>query len=246
MTFRRAVLGGLVFAAAGCGGGRPSPSQPAALPPGPTYSVVSVTDGDTIRITPALLGATSVRFVNIDTPESRGDTQEPWAFEAKANLQGLIPPGTSVAVITDRVALDTYGRVLGRVVRAGDGRDVNREQLRGGFAVLYVIWPNEASFEDYRLAQIEAQDAGRGIWNPARPLRELPFLYRERTDHRPPERPVGDFRTRLYVQPADYDAVHVNNRVFFPGSTDAASAGYRPCPRDASGAYSGACFSSGR
>jgi hypothetical protein len=131
--------------------------------------------------------------------------------------------------------------VLGHAIRA-DGANVNREQLRLGQAVLYVIWPNVAHFLEYRLAQIEAQANGRGIWSAATPLRELPFEYRLKQEGDAPFRPVGDFSTRFYVEAQDYGRVSVNNRVFFNSRADAGLAGYVPCPPDASGSYTANCF----
>jgi hypothetical protein len=123
--------------------------------------------------------------------------------------------------------------------------NANREQLRLGQAVLYVIWPNVAHFAEYRSAQIEAQASRRGVWSATAPLQEFPFEYRLRQDRTLPFRPVGDFFSRAYVEPGDYARVHVNNRVFFNTRLDADAAGYRPCARDGTGAYSSACFSSG-
>jgi endonuclease YncB( thermonuclease family) len=203
--------------------------------------VASITDGDTVRFNPPLLGSTSLRFLNIDAPESGGDTQEPWASASRAHLQQLLPPSSEIAIETDQERTDSFGRVLGHAVRT-DGVNANREQLRLGHAALYVIWPNMAHFVDYRSAQIEAQRAGRGVWSGAAPLREQPFEYRLRQDRAPPFRPVGDFFTRFYVEPPDYARVHVNNRVFFNTRADADAAGYRPCARDAARAYSTACF----
>lgn len=140
--------------------------------------------------------------------------------------------------------MDSFGRVLGHAVRM-DGSSSNREQLRLGLAVLYVIWPNLSRFEEYRAAQIEAQAAARGIWSPSAALRELPFEYRLRQDRAAPFRPAGDFFTRSYVDPADYRRVHVNNRVFFNSREDAELAGYRPCSRVADGGYAALCFSPG-
>jgi hypothetical protein len=134
--------------------------------------------------------------------------------------------------------------VLGHAIRA-DGLNANVEQVRLGHAVLYVIWPNVARFTEYRGAQLEAQTAGRGLWNAAAPLRELPFEYRLRQDREMAFRPVGDFFTRAYVEAADYARVHVNNRVFFNSRGDAEAAGYRACARDNAGTYSAACFSGG-
>jgi endonuclease YncB( thermonuclease family) len=230
--------------AAGCGSGS-SPAPPTSPPPQTQRQTVSsVTDGDTVRFSPALSGSTSLRFLNIDAPELGGDTQEPWAAASRGQLQQLLPASTEITIETDQERTDSFGRVLGHAVRA-DGVNTNREQLRLGQAVLYVIWPNMNHFTEYRGAQIEAQAGSRGVWGAAAPLRELPFEYRLRQDRSSPFRPVGDFFTRSYVEPGDYRQVHVNNRVFFNSRADAEAAGYRACVRDGTGTYSAACFATG-
>lgn len=245
---RLIVAAALSLLASGCGSdSAPAPptSPPTPPPPSPvSHSVVSVTDGDTVRFTPALLGVTSLRFLNMDAPEVGGDTQEPWATSSSTQLQQLLPGSTAITIQLDVQRIDPFGRVLGHAVR-NDGLNVNREQLRLGQAVLFVIWPNVTEYESYRSAQIEAQAGGRGIWSASAPLRELPFEYRLRQDASSPFRPVGDFFTHSYVEPADFARVHVNNRVFFNTRTDADVAGYRACARDAAGAYNSACFASG-
>ena len=223
-----------------CGGcGSDAPSQPApSPPPASTVSVSSITDGDTLRFSPALEGTTILRMLHIDAPEM---AQTPWGEQSRAELLRLAPAATTMRIETEQTRFDPFGRLLGQAVRS-DGLDLNREQLRLGQAVLYVIWPNVDGFEDYRAAEIQAQEQGRGVWNPAAPLTELPFEYRLRIDRETPFRPVGDFFTRRYVDPADYRRVDVNNRIFFNSSTDAASAGYLPCPRTGTGDYSSTCF----
>ena len=225
-----------------CGGDTPTqPGTPAPPPPPPavtTYAVSSITDGDTLRFSPALSGSTALRMLNIDAPET---AQAPWGGNARTELQQLAPPGTEIAIETDQTRLDAFDRVLGHALRR-DGVNLNVEQVRRGQAVMYVIWPNMSRFTEYRDAQIEARAAGRGIWNPASPLRELPFEYRLRIDGDVPFRPVGDFFTRMYVEAADFARVDVNNRVFFNNRSDAAAAGYTACPKDAAGVYSSACF----
>jgi micrococcal nuclease len=42
---------------------------------------------------------------------------------------------------------------------------VNLEMVRQGQAVLYTVPPNVAHVDDYRKAQQEAREAGRGVWN---------------------------------------------------------------------------------
>jgi len=242
---RRCVVAALAVLPSACGSD-PVRSPPAG-PPAPApqrYTVSSVVDGDTVRFTPPLSGSTSLRLLNIDAPELGGSTQEPWAGASRAHLQQILPSSSEIAIETDQERTDSFGRVLGHAVRA-DGVNVNREQLRLGHAVLYVIWPNLAQFAEYRSAQIEAQTSGRGIWGAAAPMGELPFEYRLRQDRAAAFRPVGDFFTRSYVEPADYRQVHVNNRVFFNSRGDAEAAGYRACARDTSGRYSDACFAAG-
>jgi hypothetical protein len=180
-------------------------------------------------------------MLNIDAPES---AQAPWGAESRSELERLSPPGTELTLEGDRDRVDGFGRLLAHAIRR-DGLNLNREQLRLGRAVLFVIWPNMTRFEEYRAAQIEARAAGRGLWNPAAPLAELPFEYRLRIDGDAPFRPVGDFFTHTYVDPPDFARVHVNNRVFFDNRTDAAAAGYTPCPREEAGSYSAACFAPG-
>jgi endonuclease YncB( thermonuclease family) len=204
-----------------------------------------VGDGDGAKVVPSILNTRDVRFVGIDAPEMGGDTQEPWATASRDHLRALLPRRTAVTVYTDVEQTDVYGRILGRIVRDADGLSTNREQLRLGHAVTYVIWPNQAAFESNRQAQIEAQQNGRGIWNPAAPMTELPFVYRLRQSGKTPSIPVGDWYTRYYVDGGDWQAVHVNNRIFFWNTTDAGSAGYTACPRTSTGTYESFCFAPG-
>jgi len=181
-------------------------------------------------------------MLNIDAPEL---AQAPWGQASHTALLEVAPPSTEVTLETDQTRIDSFGRLLGHAIRR-DGMNLNVWQLRGGHAVLYVIWPNMNRFVEYRAAQIEAQSGRRGLWDPTRPLVELPFEYRLRIDRDAPFRPVGDYFTRNYVEPSDYGRVHINNRVFFNTRADAASAGYQPCPRDGAGAYAVSCFAPGQ
>jgi endonuclease YncB( thermonuclease family) len=235
----RPLVGALILSTA-CGNAR---APAAASPPPPSSPPVQIErniDGDSLR----LVGGREVRLLGIDAPEF-GGSQQSWAIDASAHLRTLLPPGASVELILDRVTQDSFDRLLAHVRRLPDRLEVNREQVRTGRAVTYTIWPNVARLQDYRAAQIEAQNAGRGIWQPGRTLPELPFEYRLRTDGRRPERPAGDYLTSFYVEPASYPLVHVNNRLFFDSDAEAAAAGFTTCPREGAG-YSAACFASGR
>ena len=173
-------------------------------PPASSFTVSSITDGDTLRFSPALEGTTILRMLHVDAPET---AQAPWGEQSRApSCFGSRRAATELRIETEQTRIDAFGRLLGHAIRR-DGLDINREQLRLGQAVLYVIWPNVGRFEEYRAAEIEAQAEGRGIWNPAAPLTELPFEYRLRIDRDTPFRPVGDFFTRRYVEPSDYRRV---------------------------------------
>ncbi|GGE28159.1 hypothetical protein GCM10011571_32820 [Marinithermofilum abyssi] len=193
-----------------------------------TATVKSVVDGDTININETVQGTSKIRLLSIDTPETyyNGQNQNPWATNAKNYLVNLLPPGTKITLETDVDEVDGYGRLLAHVWKGN--LDVNKEIVRQGHAVTYYIWPNMKYFEEYRSAMVEAKNNGRNIWNPSNPLPELPFEFRLRVDGRAPDKYVGDYYTKKYVQPAQYKQVPVENRVFFWNEADAQQAGYTP------------------
>ncbi len=63
--------------------------------------------------------------------------------------------------------LDRYGRTIGEVILP-DGRIVNRELVRAGFA----WWYRKYAPEDETLKELEAEarDAKRGLWADASPV----------------------------------------------------------------------------
>jgi endonuclease YncB( thermonuclease family) len=72
-----------------------------------------------------------VRLALVDAPERRDQAR--WA-EAKAFVERLLPAGTQVLLISQK--LEKYGRTLGRIVLR-DGRDVGAELLKAKLAVPY-------------------------------------------------------------------------------------------------------------
>jgi endonuclease YncB( thermonuclease family) len=196
-----------------------------------------VQDGDTIYLrqplnAPSPVGDTViVRLVGIDAPETFTVEDHPPGNQivhgeaSRDFLRELLPSGTEITVVMDRVEVDELGRVLGYVYKGT--LNMNRELLRQGHAVTHVIWPNTyGRFNDFRSALLEAMRAGLGMWNPTNPIRELPFEYRLRVFNRLFERYVGDFLTKTFVSPANYRSVPVENRVQFWTRQDAYSAGY--------------------
>ncbi|MEW6047303.1 MAG: thermonuclease family protein, partial [Bacillota bacterium] len=105
-------------------------------------TVVRVVDGDTLVV--RLDGREeTVRLIGADTPETVHPTVglEPGGPEASAYTKALLPPGTRVSLELDVEQRDRYGRLLAYVYLA-DGRMINAELLRAGWAQLLTIPPN--------------------------------------------------------------------------------------------------------
>ncbi|TDM02331.1 thermonuclease family protein [Macrococcus carouselicus] len=209
-------------------------------------NVVRVVDGDTIKITPNIMGSDTIRFVNIDTPETYhlssydpalidtdlNQNQKYHGEQAKKALNDMLAAGTAVTVKVNQDNItDAYGRVLGQVVRESDNLNTNLEMVKLGMASTYFIWP-VANMEDYNMFQTavaEAQAQNIGIWQKEHPLLELPFEFRARYDQKGLQRYVGDSATKLYYAPQDFAKVPVEHRIFF-SQEEAIAQGYTVAP----------------
>jgi micrococcal nuclease len=134
--------------------------------------VVSVTDGDTIRV--VLQGREEpVRLIGINTPELR-PRPAPYAREAHAHLQELVA-GRRVWLEFDVTERDRYGRMLAYVwlKPPGGARDaraemVNAAMLLAGWAEVLEVRPNTKYAVLFLLLQDEAKAARRGRWRDTR------------------------------------------------------------------------------
>jgi endonuclease YncB( thermonuclease family) len=113
--------------------------------------VVSITDGDTIKVLTPEKKQIKVRLASIDAPE-KGQS---YGNKAKQVLSDKIF-GKQVSV--EKVTTDRYKRLVGKVY-LGD-RDINAEMVEDGFAWVYRKYSN-----DPHLIELEkqAQDRGRGL-----------------------------------------------------------------------------------
>lgn len=152
----------VAVALAGCGrspsGASPSRAEGAAV-------VVSVTDGDTVRV--RVHGAEeAVRLIGIDTPESHGPggLRECFGAEAARRTAALLPAGTAVRLVRDVEPRDRYGRLLAYLYRDGDGLFVNLALAREGYAAALTLPPNVAHSSELVAAAAAARDAGAGLW----------------------------------------------------------------------------------
>jgi micrococcal nuclease len=129
-----------------------------------TARVVRVVDGDTIAV--RLDGRQErVRYIGVDTPETKkpGSPVECYGKRASAENERLVE-GEEVRLVADAEARDRYGRMLAYVYRVDDGRFVNAELVRGGFAQPLTIPPNVAHADEFAALARAARRQGRGLW----------------------------------------------------------------------------------
>lgn len=146
----------------------PAPGVPRSAEPA---RVVSHVDGDTIRLVGAvdsrLLpgGETTVRLLEIDTPEHARDGRpaECYAEEASDALAGLLPAGQDLWVDRDEELHDQYGRTL-LYLWTAHGEFVNLALVRQGYGRAVLFAPNDEHIDRMRRAEDEARAAGRGVW----------------------------------------------------------------------------------
>ena len=120
--------------------------------------VVGVSDGDTIEVMRAGR-AVRVRLQGIDCPESH----QPYGTRAKQFTSDLVF-GKTVAVQIH--GTDQYGRILGEVILP-DGRSLNRELVRNGYAWWYRRYSDDPVLQ--RLEE-EARRERRGLWRDKNPI----------------------------------------------------------------------------
>jgi micrococcal nuclease len=137
--------------------------------PATAYTVLTVIDGDTIKIADRNGKPATIRLIGIDTPETVHPTKsaECLGKEASAEMRRLVS-GNSVYLKTDatRDTRDKYGRHLRYVyVENGKGNhiDVNAAMIRNGFAYAYTHFPFEKK-QEYITYQKRAATEKVGLW----------------------------------------------------------------------------------
>lgn|GEM_PF-2264827 len=140
--------------------------------------VLSVSDGNTLTV---LIGnrKETVRLIGSDAPEP---AQSPWGPAAIQALKTLAE-GRAVRLELDDARRDQAKRLLAYVF-IGDTM-VNLEMVRLGQALASNRPPNAAHSEEYKNAEREAREAGRGMWNAAQPLTVSPACFRKQQAGQP-------------------------------------------------------------
>lgn len=124
--------------------------------PVPVATVLSVADGDTLRVIYGSLDLT-IRLACIDAPET---AQEPYGAVARQHLQQLLPVGAVVTLKPQ--TMDRYGRTVAEVLR--NGQSVNLAMLRAGQAFAYRKRLDACNASAYLRAESAAQRQRRGVW----------------------------------------------------------------------------------
>ena len=142
--------------------------------------VVSVTDGDTIRVLDSQNIQHRVRLTGIDAPEQG----QPFSTRSKQHLASML---ADKDVFVESDISDRYGRILGKVWvkpsdchNCGKTLDTNHAQLLAGMAWWYRYYAKQQSPEDqkrYESAEKEAATRGLGLWIDPSPIN--PYQWRK-------------------------------------------------------------------
>lgn len=129
--------------------------------------VVSISDGDTIRVFNADRGQEKIRLYGIDAPEKgqkHGD-------EARTHLVSLVS-GSEVDV--EPVSKDIYGNTVA-IVR-NQKMNISQEMVRAGYAWVYRKYCNKPFCEAWSTLESEAKRKKIGLWQEADPV--PPWMWR--------------------------------------------------------------------
>ena len=133
-------------------------------------TVVSVGDGDTLRIRQSGQAAT-IRLACVDAPER---AQSPWGQQSTSRLKQLLPPGTAVQIRT--ITQDRYGRTVAELYVGK--QSFNLQMVKEGQAVVYrqYLQGSADTKDQYLQAEAQAKKQRLGFCNQQSPI--MPWDYR--------------------------------------------------------------------
>lgn len=143
-----------------------SPAQnPEKAPPLEFFDVVSVTDGDTLKVN--INGQIeTLRLIGIDTPETVDPRTPVQCFGKEASDKAKKTlDGKKVRVEADdsQGERDKYNRLL-RYLYLEDGTFFNKMMIEDGYAHEYTYGAPYKHQEDFKAAQAIARENKRGLW----------------------------------------------------------------------------------
>ncbi|MBB5832781.1 micrococcal nuclease [Brachybacterium aquaticum] len=126
-------------------------------------TVVRVVDGDTL-IADIRGEETTIRLLNIDTPETKDPDQPVQCLgpEASEFLAERLPAGTEIELEYDQERTDRYGRTLAGVLESDSL--VNAEIAAAGLGVPVLFEPNDRFLPEVEEAASTAQADGLGLF----------------------------------------------------------------------------------
>ncbi len=134
-----------------------------------TGKVVSISDGDTIKVLNSENRQIKVRLFEIDAPEM----SQSFGKKSKSKLSDLIFKKNVKVVFSEK---DQFGRTLGIIYL--DGLNINEEMIRTGFVWVY----KHAKKKNLRDLQDEAKKNKFGLWSETNPT--PPWEYRKENKSR--------------------------------------------------------------
>ena len=132
-------------------------------------TLVSVGDGDTVRVTSQQGEKVTIRLACIDAPETSQGTSGKWSTQT---LKGLIQ-GKSISLKPQ--VKDRYGRTVAEIYVGN--RNINLQMVRQGAAFAYRKYLKQCDRDAYLQAESIANKKKLGVWGPYKPA-QLPWEYR--------------------------------------------------------------------
>jgi endonuclease YncB( thermonuclease family) len=133
----------------------PMAAAPAAAGPEVRATVLSIGDGDTIRVQQGQQRLT-IRLACIDAPEM---AQAPYGAQSRAYLQTRLLVGTPVTLLPQTV--DRYGRTVAEVIGEGN---LNLALLEDGMAFAERKGLGQCDVKEYLDAEFRASRRRHGVW----------------------------------------------------------------------------------
>ncbi len=191
--------------------------------------VLSIHDGDSLRLAMNDGNLVEVRLYGVDAPE----LVQPFGIASRDFLREI---AEDKPVRLESHGKDRYERTLG-VVHLDGGESLNEAQLRAGLA-----WHFKRYSSDTTLADLESDARARevGLWSEKDPVPPWDFRARGKArserdatvsdpEHAETEGEVrGNIRSKRYHLPhcKDYEQISPKNRVAFSTEADAITAGF--------------------
>ena len=132
-------------------------------------TLVSVGDGDTVRVTNRSGEQVTIRLACIDAPETAQGVSGKWSIQT---LKTLIQ-GKSISLKPQ--VKDRYGRTVAEIYVGN--RNINLHMVRQGAAYAYRKYLKQCDRDAYLRAESIADKEKLGVWGPYRP-NQLPWDFR--------------------------------------------------------------------